>query len=181
MVFNAVFQQYFSYIAAASAPIHAFMDFFKPVLRKILFPSLWLLSRITIVEKMDSGERGINLVAMTIIDPRKEYWPSQGWNHRLPVLKSATQLTALWGSAHKNENGSELTCRVTTPSSLYDITVLESGRTGMLLLNFHVILGLGLPHIRQVNSATPPAWTVRLVSGVCTLGDISYMKSWECI
>ena len=27
---------------------------------------------------MDSGERGMNPVAKTITDPRKEYWPSQG-------------------------------------------------------------------------------------------------------
>ena len=27
---------------------------------------------------MDSGERGMSFVAMTIINPRKEYWQSQG-------------------------------------------------------------------------------------------------------
>ena len=45
---------------------------------------------------MDSNERGINLVAMTIINPRKEYWPSQGSNQQPPVLKSATLPTELW-------------------------------------------------------------------------------------
>ena len=39
----------------------------------IFFPSHWLLSHITIVETTDSGERGMNPVAMTIINPRKEY------------------------------------------------------------------------------------------------------------
>ena len=31
----------------------------------------------------------MNPVAMTIINPRKEYWPSQGSNQQPPVLKSA--------------------------------------------------------------------------------------------
>ena len=35
---------------------------------------------------MDSGERGMNPVAMTIINPRTEYWPSRGSNQRPPVL-----------------------------------------------------------------------------------------------
>ena len=36
-----------------------------------------LLSHITIVEATDSGERGMNPVAMTISNPRKEYWRSR--------------------------------------------------------------------------------------------------------
>ena len=38
----------------------------------------------------------MNPVAMTIINPRKEYWPSRGSNQQPPVLKSATLLTELW-------------------------------------------------------------------------------------
>ena len=34
---------------------------------------------ITIVETMNSSERGMNPVAMTIINPPKEYWLSQGF------------------------------------------------------------------------------------------------------
>ena len=34
----------------------------------------------TIAETMDSNERGMNLLAMTIISPRKEYWLSRGSN-----------------------------------------------------------------------------------------------------
>ena len=45
---------------------------------------------------MDNGEKGMNLVAMTII---KEYLPSWGSNQRPPILKSATLTTELWGSA----------------------------------------------------------------------------------
>ena len=45
---------------------------------------------ITIVKTTDSSERGMNPVTMTIISPRKEYWPSRGSNQRPPVLKSAT-------------------------------------------------------------------------------------------
>ena len=48
---------------------------------------------------MDSSERGMNLVAMTIIDPRKEYWPSRGSNQRSPVLQPCALPTDLWGSA----------------------------------------------------------------------------------
>ena len=54
------FQQYFSHI----------LEFFWPVLRTIFSPRQKLLSHITIVETMYSGERGMNPVAMTIINPR---------------------------------------------------------------------------------------------------------------
>ena len=47
---------------------------------------------------MESGERGMTPVAMTIINPRKEYWLSWGWNQRPPVLKSATLPTELFRS-----------------------------------------------------------------------------------
>ena len=48
-----------------------------------------------------NNERGMNPVAMTIINPRKEYWPSQGSDQR-PVLKSAVLPTDLWGlGSHK--------------------------------------------------------------------------------
>ena len=42
---------------------------FKPVPCTLFFPSHWLLSHITIIETMDSRERGMNPVAMTIIIP----------------------------------------------------------------------------------------------------------------
>ena len=49
---------------------------------------------------MDSGERGMNPVAnFTVINPRKEYWPSRGSNQQPPVFKSALVRTELWGSA----------------------------------------------------------------------------------
>ena len=53
---------------AASASIYAFLVFFKPVLRTMFFPSQWLLFHITIVETTDSGERGMNPIAKTIIN-----------------------------------------------------------------------------------------------------------------
>ena len=80
----------------ASAPIHALMEFFSPVLCPTFYPSHWLLSHITIVETMDSGERGMNPVLMTIINPPKKYLLSQGSNQRPSVLKSATLPTELW-------------------------------------------------------------------------------------
>ena len=60
-----------------SGPIHAFQGFFLTALDTILFPSHLLLSHITNVETMDSGERKMNPVTMTIINFQKEYWPSR--------------------------------------------------------------------------------------------------------
>ena len=54
------------------APIHAFLEFFLPVLQTIFFSSHWLLSQISIVKTMDSGKRGMNPVATTIINPRTD-------------------------------------------------------------------------------------------------------------
>ena len=48
---------------------------------------------------MGSGEREMNLVTMTIINPWKEYWPRWGSNQPPSVLKSATLSTELWGLA----------------------------------------------------------------------------------
>ena len=73
---------------AATAPIHAFLELFKPVLSTIFFPSHWLLSHITIVETIDSSERGMNPVAMTIINPRKEYLAKPG----IEPAKSCSQV-----------------------------------------------------------------------------------------
>ena len=53
---------------------------------------------------MDSGERGMNPVTMTIINPWKDYCPSQGSNQRPPVLKSATLPTELMMGLGKNHN-----------------------------------------------------------------------------
>ena len=62
-------------------------------------PSHWLLSHITIAETTNRGERGMNPVPMTIINPRKEHWPNLWLSQRPPVLKSATLTTELWVSA----------------------------------------------------------------------------------
>ena len=51
------------------------------------------------VKTTDSSARGMNPVAMTIINPWKEYWPSQESNQQPHVLKSATLSTELWGLA----------------------------------------------------------------------------------
>ena len=48
---------------------------------------------------MDSSEREMNPIAMTIINPQKEYWPSRGSNQQPPAFKSAMLLTELWGLA----------------------------------------------------------------------------------
>ena len=69
----------------------------------VLFESHWLLSHITFVETMDSSKRGMNPVAMTIINPRKESLPSQGLNQGPPVLNSCPLPTALCGLGIKHE------------------------------------------------------------------------------
>ena len=43
----------------------------------ITFPSHWQLFHVAIVETIDSGERGMNPVAMSIINPRKELVENQ--------------------------------------------------------------------------------------------------------
>ena len=48
---------------------------------------------------MDRGEKGMNPEAVTIVSPRKEYWPSRVSNQQPPVLKSAMLQTELWDSA----------------------------------------------------------------------------------
>ena len=54
---------------------------------------------------MDSVERGMNPVAITTFNLRKEYLPSRGSNQRPPVLKSCAQPTELWGGlAYTVEN-----------------------------------------------------------------------------
>ena len=67
----------------------------------------------------DSGERGMNPVAMTIINPRKEYWPSRGSNQRPPILKSATLPTELWGSAHHVQDQTVISQSVTNAILYY--------------------------------------------------------------
>ena len=46
---------------------------------------------------MDIGERGMNPVAMNIINPRKEYCLGWGSNQQPPVVKSCMLLTVLCG------------------------------------------------------------------------------------
>ena len=66
------------------------------------FPSHWLFSHITTVERMDSGEIGMNPFAMAIINPRKEYWPSRGSNQRSnprpPVLNATDHYRLSYGA-----------------------------------------------------------------------------------
>ena len=82
-------------------PVHLSLSSLKPVLHTIyvFFSNHWLPSNITIVETTNSSERGMNPVAMTIINPQKEYWLNRGSNQQPPVLKSAMQPTELCGSA----------------------------------------------------------------------------------
>ena len=67
------FQHHFSYIAAASAHIHAFPEsLLTSTPYNILSKPLAAFYHITVSEKIERGEEGINSIAMTIIDHRKE-------------------------------------------------------------------------------------------------------------
>ena len=63
------------------------------------------------VETMGNGERRMNPVTMTIINPRKEHWLSQGSNQPSPVSKSCTLPIELWGSRYTPEAGISGTLR----------------------------------------------------------------------
>ena len=64
---------------------------------QVLLPSHWLLSRIAIVDTMDNGERGMNPIAITIINLRKEYKPRRELKLRPLILKSCRLPTKLQG------------------------------------------------------------------------------------
>ena len=93
MVFNAVFQL----CHGNQHTYPCFPGVLVTITPHTFCPINWLLSHIIIVETMDSGGREMNSVAMTIINPQKEYWPSQGLNQQPPVLKSCMLPTELWG------------------------------------------------------------------------------------
>ena len=64
--------QHYSYIRAASASIHAFLEFLLPVPCIIFFQNHWLLSRIIIIERIVNNEKGMNPITMTVINLSKE-------------------------------------------------------------------------------------------------------------
>ena len=53
---------------------------------------------------MDSDGRGINPVAMTSINPCKEYWLSGGLDQSPPVLESCALPTDLWGGHYMSKD-----------------------------------------------------------------------------
>ena len=89
-VFNAI-SILFQIYCRGQCTYNAFLEFFLPELNTIFFSSHWLLSYITITGKMDSGERGMNVVKITVITPRTEYWPSQ--DQISDLLFSSPELT----------------------------------------------------------------------------------------
>ena len=115
MVFNVVFN---SISVTSRRPVHLSMLSWSsfnqysaqyPLQTTGCLPTYSLSKQRTAVR-----ERGMNPVAMTIIDPRKEYWPSRGSNQRLPVLKSTTLPIELWGSASISETGMVCKCKIST-------------------------------------------------------------------
>ena len=74
----------------ASAAIRAFLEFFKPMLRTVFFPTHWLLSHFTIVQAMDSCDRGMNPVALHYHQSLERILAKLGIEPVTPVLKYAT-------------------------------------------------------------------------------------------
>ena len=98
ILFNAVFNNT-SVISRRPVTYSCFPGAFLTSTPHEYFPSHWLLSHATIVETTDSVERGMNPVkAVTVINPRREYWPSRGSTQRPPVFRSTALPTELWGS-----------------------------------------------------------------------------------
>ena len=80
---------------------------------------------------MGSGERGMNPVAMVIINPWKEYWPGRGSNQRPPVLKSCMLPTEPWGLAVPRQKKMD----ITDPSLCDDcLRVIDQGLVGCLVI-----------------------------------------------
>ena len=98
MVFNAVFN---NNSVISGLQVHLSMPFWSSFYENSAQCSFQATGCFPTVETMDSSERGMNPVAMTIIDPQKEYRPGRGSNQQPPVLKSCMLPTELWGS----ENG----------------------------------------------------------------------------
>ena len=78
----------------ASAPFYSLLYFFVPIHHTTFFRSHWLLSH----HHRNNGHqctsvKGMNPVAMTIIKPQEEYWPSWGSHPPSPVLKSYVLLS----------------------------------------------------------------------------------------
>ena len=99
-----VFNTYFNSISAISLwPVRCTYPCFPEILLtstlQNILPKPLVLPHVTIVEILDRSERRMNPVAMTIINPRKEYWLSQGSNHGPPVFKSAPLWTEPWDLA----------------------------------------------------------------------------------
>ena len=96
MVFNAVFN---SVSVISQWPVHLSMlsrSSFNHYSAQYFFQTTGCFPTQPL-SKQRKTVRGMNPVAMTIINPWKEYWQSRGWNQRPPVFKSATLPTELWG------------------------------------------------------------------------------------
>ena len=95
MVFNAVFH---IISVKSSRPVHLSMlscSSFYQYSAQYSSKVTGCFFRIAIVETINSDEKGMNPVAMTIVNPWQEYWPSRGSNQRSPVLKPLTLQTDL--------------------------------------------------------------------------------------
>ena len=67
---------------------HGFHLTSSPHNSTIFFPSHWLLSHITIVETTDSGEKGMNPVAMIILSLRKRIMAEPGIEPATPCSQA---------------------------------------------------------------------------------------------
>ena len=75
-----LFQHCFSYIVLAIAPVLMFLECLLPILCTEFFQSHWLLSLITFVERIMTGKRGMNPVALSIINSQKKICSAENSN-----------------------------------------------------------------------------------------------------
>ena len=125
----------------ATAPIHAFLKLFEPVLHTMFFTSHWLLSHITIVKIMNSSERGMNVVAINIIKSVKKTGQARGSTQRPPVLKSCALPTELWGSAKLLSDNNILGFVQT--QNIYRRQVTSFSKLKLILCSTEIIVGKG--------------------------------------
>ena len=91
--------------------------------------SYWLLSNKTMSETKDIGERAMHYVAMTIINPSKELWPSRGWNRRPSLFKSSTLPTELRESGDRVVKDQSINQSINQSSGGITLLPIQKART----------------------------------------------------
>ena len=111
----------------------------------------------------------MNPVVMTIIDPWKEYWPSQGSNQLPPVLKSAMLPTELWGLAKIYIDMRSLFLFQTSPG-FYMSALKTLWEKEKLFIMFSAHLEYFLPFTSNMKFSSANSFSLE-ESKICPLGN----------